>query len=90
MNLTKVNGCYSKELREFTPIIKFMVEDKDVSVYEMIHTVKAIIQPAYINAAAKKRFVQNLEACKTKEEIDQLCHDAVVHGTYYKPKSIAV
>ena len=26
-----------------------------------------------------------IEKCKTKEAVDQLCHDAVMHGMWYKP-----
>jgi len=93
MDLTKVNGCYSKELRESTYIIKLMVKEDSISVSDMINTVKAIIMSAYIEADAKKRFTKKLEACKTKEEIDRLCYDAVVHGMYYhgsnKRKSVA-
>lgn len=90
MDLTKVNGCYSKELRESCYIIKMMLKEPSISVDEMITTVKAIIMPAYINADAKKRFIENLEACKTKEAVDKLCHDVVIHGMYYKPKNRVV
>ncbi len=90
MDLTKVNGCYSKELRESTYIIKLMVKEDRISVDEMIRTVKAIISPAYIEAEAKKRFIEKLEACETKEAVDRLCYDAVVHGMYYKSKNKAV
>lgn len=86
MNLTKVNGCYSKELRENCHAIKLMLTDDSVSTDEMIRVVKCIIEPAFINAQAKKRFIKNLEECETKEEVDELCYDAVLHGMYYKPK----
>jgi hypothetical protein len=80
-----MNGCYSKELRESCYIIKLMLKEASVSVDEMITTVKTLIEPAYINAEAKQRFIKNLEKCKTKEAVDQLCHDAVMHGMWYKP-----
>ena len=89
MDLTKVNGCYSKELRESCYIIKLMLKEASVTVDEMIETVKAIIEPAYINAEAKQRFTANLEACETKEEVDQLCYDAVKHGMWYKARKSA-
>lgn len=85
-DLTRVQGCYSKELREATYTIKLCVKEKSVSVQDMIKIVDAIIEPASINADAKKRFIENLHKCETKEQIDQLCYDAVVHGMYYKPK----
>ena len=90
MDLTKVNGCYSKELRESCYVIKLMLKEARISVADMIRTVKAIIDAAYINAEAKKRFIENLEACETKEAVDKLCHDAVIHGMYYKPKNRVV
>jgi hypothetical protein len=62
-----------------------MVKENSVSVKEMIRVIKGIIEPAFIEAGAKKRFIANLEACKTKEEVDQLCHEAVQHGMNYKP-----
>lgn len=89
-NLTKVNGCYSKELREATPTIKFCLKEKTITVQDMIKAVDAIIEPAFIDANAKKRFINNLHKCETKEEVDKLCYDAVVHGMYYRPKKKSV
>ena len=87
IDLTKVNGCYSKELREFTPTIKLMTSEQSVSTDEMKRVVLGIIEPASINAEAKSRFIKNLHNCKSKDEIDKLCFDAVVHGMYYHPKT---
>ena len=84
MNLTKVNGCYSKELRENCNSIKLMLGEPSVSTEEMIRIVKCMLEPAFINAQAKKRFIKNLETCATKVEVDKLCRDAVMHGMYYK------
>lgn len=87
INLTKVDGCYSKELRESTYIIKMMVKESSISVQEMIRIVHGIIEPASINAEAKKRFISNLYKCTTKTAVDKLCYDAVIHGMYYHPKT---
>lgn len=87
INLTKVDGCYSKELREMTPTIKFMLKEKSISLEEMRKTVYGIVELATINATAKKRFIANLFDCETKEAIDKLCYDAVIHGMYYHPKT---
>ncbi len=84
MDLTKVKGCYSKELRECCNEIKLMLNEPSVSTEEMIRVVKCIIEPAFINAEAKKRFTKNLEACKTKEAVDKLCYEAVMNGMWYK------
>lgn len=85
MNLTKVNGCYSKELRDATYEIKLLLKEKSIDVNVMKDFVNKIIEPAFIEAEAKKRFKENLNACKTKEEVDNLCYLAVLHGMYYTP-----
>jgi hypothetical protein len=89
IDLTRVNGCYSKELREMTPVIKLMLKEDYISTDEMKQTVHNIVSYATINAAAKKRFIRNLFNCKTKEAIDKLCYEAVIHGMYYHPKKVA-
>jgi hypothetical protein len=87
INLTKVNGCYSKELREHTPAIKLMLKEPSVSTEEMRRVVLGIVELASINAGAKLRFIGNLHNCQSKEEIDNLCYEAVIHGMYYHPKT---
>ena len=86
MNLTKVKGCYSKELRQNCDLIKMYLKEPTCSVQDMITMVKKLIEPAFINAEAKTRFTSNLEACSSKEEIDRLCHEAVIHGMWYKSR----
>lgn len=86
MNLTKINGCYSKELRENCNNIKLLLKDKLASVETMKDFVNKIIEPAFIEAKAKARFKENLNACETKEEVDNLCYMAVLHGMYYSPR----
>ena len=86
INLTKINGCYSKELRENCNNIKLLLKDKLTSVETMKDFVNKIIEPAFIEAKAKARFKENLNACETKEEIDNLCYMAVLHGMYYSPR----
>ena len=85
INLTKIDGCYSKELRESCNNIKILLKDRSTSVETMKQFVFAVIEPASINADAKKRFKENLSDCQTKEEIDNLCYMAVLHGMYYMP-----
>ena len=89
INLTKVEGCYSKELRESCNNIKILLKDRGTSVETMKQFVFAVIEPAKINADAKKRFQANLNECQTKEEIDNLCYMAVLHGMYYMPRKRA-
>lgn len=87
INLTKIDGCYSKELREMTPVIKLMLKEPSIKADEMKRTVLGIVECATINATAKKRFISNLLKCETKETIDKLCYEAVLHGMYYHPKA---
>jgi hypothetical protein len=89
MDLTKVNGCYSKELREMAPTIILMAKEESISLDTMKNTVHKIVEFATINAAAKKRFISNLFKCKSKDELNKLCHEAVIHGMYYRPKKKA-
>ena len=86
INLTKIDGCYSKELRESCNSIKILLKDRNTTVETMKQYVYNVIEPASINADAKKRFQSNLSKCSTKEEIDDLCHHAVIHGMYYMPR----
>ena len=86
INLTKVNGCYSKELREACNNIKVLLNDPSTDTETMRSFVAKVIEPARIEAAAKQRFRDNLADCKSKQEIDQLCFDAVMHGMYYLPR----
>jgi len=85
INLTKREGCYSKELRESCNNIKILLNEPTIDVETMRTFVHNVIEPARIEAAAKKRFRENLNACQTKLEIDELCRDAVIHGMYYHP-----
>lgn len=87
INLTKMNGCYSKELREHTPTIKLMLKEPSILTEEMKRVVLGIVEPASINAEAKSRFIKNLHKCQSKEEIDKLCYEAVIHGMYYHSKN---
>jgi hypothetical protein len=87
INLTRVDGCYSKELREMAPVIKLMLKEASVSCEEMKRVVHGIVEFATINATAKKRFITTLLHCETKEAIDKLCRDAVIHGMYYHPRA---
>ena len=89
INLTKVDGCYSKELLESQSVLKEMFFNATVSVYTMRKTVLEIISPAFIEADAKRRFTTNLTQCRTKAAIYKLCTNAITHGMYYHPKSVS-
>ena len=86
INLTKVEGCYSKELREACNDIKILLNDVSTDTETMRSFVASVIEPARIEAAAKQRFRDNLQSCQSKQEINQLCFDAVMHGMYYLPR----
>lgn len=84
MDLTRVFGTYSRELRINCKKIKSMLADENVSTKQMIKSVEEIIKPAFIEVDAKPRFIRNLRNCKTKEEVDKLCRAAVFAGMKYK------
>ena len=86
IDLTRCDGTYSKELRFMAPHIITMANEPSITLEDMLVFVLGVIEPAYINANAKKRFVESLYKCETKIEINTLCHNAVVHGMYYLPR----
>lgn len=87
MNLTKVNGCYAKELYENMDEIKEIVSDKTYSFVSMKDCILGIIEPAWINKVAKKRFIGYLNNCKSKYEIYRLCHNTVQKAMKHKSVS---
>ena len=86
VDLTKIDGCYSKELRINYPKIKRMLNSPLVSVESMKSGILKIIKKAFINYEAKQRFINNLHNCTSKQEINDLCHRSVICGMYYRPK----
>ena len=86
VNLTNINGCYSKELKEACHNIKTLLTDPLTDTETMRDFVSKVIEPAFIEAEAKQRFRTNLSKCQSKKEIDQLCSDTVLHGMYYLPR----
>ena len=89
MNLTKVNGTYSKELYENMDEIKELVSDKSYSFASMKNCILEIIEPAWINKVAKKRFIGYLNNCTSKYEIYRLCSNTVQKAMKYKSVSRA-
>lgn len=77
MNLTKVDGTYSKELYEHMNDIRRFSFSEYTSTENLRDYVLEIIEPAWINAAAKKRFIEYLEDCESKKSIYWLCHNTV-------------
>ena len=84
MNLTKVNGCYAKELKNNLHNIKAIFSDGTKSYNYMKQYVLKVIEPAYINATAKKRFIEYLEGCAGKYEIYNLCYNTVRKAMNYQ------
>lgn len=80
IDLTKVSGCYSKELRQNCDLIKQCLKEPSVTLDEMKNVVRGILELAYIDVKAKPRFLKQLADCMTKQEVDQLCYGAVRNG----------
>ena len=89
MNLTKVSGTYSKELYENMDEIKEIVSDKSYSFASMKNCILEIIEPAWIDKVAKKRFIGYLNNCKSKAEIYRLCSNTVRKAMQHKSVSRA-
>ena len=85
MNLTRQNGCYSKELFEHLDEIKFIYEDNYASVRYMKNYVLEVIEPAWIDKVAKKRFIGYLNDCYSKRDIYNLCWNTVQKAMKYIP-----
>lgn len=83
MDLTKVNGCYSKELYKNLEDLKEDYSDVYTSTDYMRQRVLDIIAPAR-DTEAKKRFIGNLLACHSKRTIYNLCCSAVNNAMNYK------
>lgn len=84
MNLTKVNGTYSKELNEHLNDIRKASFNKYVSEEDLKNYILEVIEPAYIDAVAKKRFIEYLESCETKKSMYWLCYNTVQKAMKYK------
>ena len=87
MNLTRVNGTYSKELYRHMHDIRKCSFNEYTSVESMKELVLEIIEPAYIDAEAKKRFISYLESCETKKSIYWLCHNTIQKAMKYNRAS---
>jgi hypothetical protein len=85
MNLTKVNGTYSKELLENINEIRKVSFDKNTSLEYMRNYILEVIEPAYIDATAKKRFIEYLENCDSKKSIYWLCYNTIQKAMKHKP-----
>ena len=86
INLTKVDGCYTKELNKHLDEINEMMFSS-ISVEGMKKEIRNIIAPAFYNKNAKPRFLSKLKRCNSKADVLQLCTNAVIHGMYYNPKT---
>ena len=85
MDLTTMEGCYARELFINLPKIKAIWINKSSSLDNIKDFVKTVIEPAWINAAAKRRFIGYLEACTTKQGVYVLCQNAVKKAQNYEP-----
>lgn len=85
MNITYVNGTYSKELKEHLEEIRSMVANTSISLTAMKKRILTIIEPAFIVKTAKPRFCGYLRNCGSKTEILDLCNNTIKKATYYYP-----
>ena len=85
MNITKVNGSYSKELYENRDLIEQIYKDPSLSVAYMKAVILDIIKPAWITAKAKLRFKNSLAECHSKYAVYKLCNNTINKAINYKP-----
>lgn len=85
MNITKVNGSYSKELFENINQIKSACYDRNYSLSSMKGLILDIIEPAFIGTVAKQRFMGYLSDCRSKNEVYKLCWNTIQKAMKYKP-----
>ena len=83
MNITKVDGTYSKEIFEHMNDIRQLSFSEYASTENLRNYVLEIIEPAWINAAAKKRFIKYLNGCESKKSIYWLCYNTVQKAMKY-------
>lgn len=85
MNITKVNGSYSKELFNNIDLITAAKYDSSVSLSSMKQTVLAIIEPAFIGTVAKQRFIGYVHNCQSKNAVYKLCWNTIHKAMSYNP-----
>ena len=86
IDISKIGGTYTKELKANIGTITELYEDNAVSVAEMKQAILDIIEPAWVDANAKPRFKSFLENCRTKYDVYGLCWNSICkamrYGTY--------
>lgn len=88
MNITKVNGSYSKELFDHMNEIRACSFSEYTSTENMRDLVLEIIEPAWIGTVARTRFISYLNNCQSKKEIYWLCYNTVQKAMKYKAKAV--
>lgn len=84
MNLTKVEGTYSREIYANLPKLKIALNDDSMSLPFMKNFVRLIISQTG-ETAARTRFLDYLLGCQTKKEVLELCNNTVQKAMKYKP-----
>lgn len=84
INLTEINGCYTKCLTENIEIIYKYSNDDYTSKDELVSWILELIKPAFYNKDAKPRFIHHLRNCKTKKAVLQLCLNAIANAVEYE------
>ena len=83
MDISKVGGAYSKELKENIGTITELFEDSTVSTAAMKQAILDIIEPAWIDVNAKPRFKYFLDNCRTKLDVYNLCWNSICKAMRY-------
>jgi hypothetical protein len=84
INLTTVEGCYSKPLTENIDTICQYANDSFTSCSDLISWILELIEPAKFNKDAKPRFKHHLRNCRTKQAVLKLCCTAIANALEYE------
>lgn len=84
INLTTVEGCYSKPLTENIDTIYQYANDSFTSCSDLISWILELIAPAKFNKDAKPRFIHHLRNCRTKQAVLKLCCTAIANALEYE------
>lgn len=84
INLTEVNGCYTKQLTENIETIHKYANDDYTTKDELTSWILELIKPAFFNKDAKPRFIHHLRNCRTKKAILMLCLNSIANAVEYE------
>lgn len=84
MNLTKIEGTYSKEIYDLMPRLKDICTKSNLSLHYMKNCVRIIVSRTP-ETEARTRFLGYLDGCTSKDEVLALCNNTIQKAMKYNP-----